>query len=697
MTSPAIRPEIQGLRAAAVALVLVFHLWPGALPGGYVGVDVFFAISGFLITSHLLREAERTGRVRLAAFWARRARRLLPASLLVLACCAAATAALVPISLRDQYLGEIRASALYVQNWHLADAAVDYLAAEDPPSPVRHFWSLSAEEQFYAVWPLLVALAAALTGRAASPRRRRRAVAFLLGGVTLAGFGWAVQATASDPAAAYFVTPARAWEFGAGALLAALAPVSGRGTAVRAALGWAGGAAILSAAFLYGPSTPFPGTAALLPVLGALAVIHAGVPEARWALSRALALAPVQRAGDWSYAIYLWHWPLIVLTPFALARPLDDATRVAILGATVVLAALTKVLVEDPIRRGRLLVARPPRWTFAAATAAAAAVLLVSSKGTEQVQAEIRRAQEVTVAMEAAPPRCFGAAARAPRRTCRNPTLRTMVVPTPVEVRGRWNSRCRRIERLACSFGVPPAQAREHVALLGDSHAAHWRAALAVVARRRGWAGLSVTRTSCAFSAVPLDLPEPKRSRCASWNRAVPGWFARHPEVTTVFVSQLSRGDAFGSRRAGYAAAWRRLPRSVERIVVLRDPPASSWGTAACIERAMARRADAGRRCAQPRRTHLLPDPAAAAARSDRARRTTVVDLTPVFCGPRTCLPVIGGVLVHKDAHHLTRTFARTLGPLLDVALERMLPGDDRRRTRSLQPSRQQPSDRKDL
>jgi hypothetical protein len=352
--------------------------------------------------------------------------------------------------------------------------------------------------------------------------------------------------------------------------------------------------------------------------------------------------------------------------------------------------------VEDPFRRGRLLAGRPPRWTFAAATAAAAAVLLVSAKGTERVQAEVRRAQELTVAAEAAPPRCFGAAARAPRRRCRNPTLRAMVVPTPAEVRGRWNSRCRRIERLACSFGVPAAEAREHVALLGDSHAAHWRAALAVVARRRGWHGLSVTRTSCAFSSVPLDLPEPKRSRCAGWNRALPGWFARHPRVTTVFVSQKSQGDASGEHRAGYAAAWRRLPRSVERIVVLRDPPASSWRTPACIERAMARRADAGRSCAGARRELLAADAAAAAARSDAVGRTAVVDLTPVFCGPRTCLPVIGGVLVHKDAHHLTRTFSRTLGPLLDRALDRVLSEGDRRRSHSTDLPGHTPSDRKD-
>jgi hypothetical protein len=187
-----------------------------------------------------------------------------------------------------------------------------------------------------------------------------------------------------------------------------------------------------------------------------------------------------------------------------------------------------------------------------------------------------------------------------------------------------------------------------------------------------------VTRTSCAFSTVPFELPEHKRSRCASWNRAVPGWFARHPQVTTVFVSQKARGDASGERRAGYAAAWRRLPGSVRRIVVLRDSPASSWRTPACIERAMARRADAGRRCALPRRTVVVPDPAAAAARSGRDRRTSVVDLTRVFCGARTCLPVIGGVLVHKDGHHLTRTFARTLGPPLDEALDRALRGGAR-------------------
>src|SRR3954469_2172017 len=235
MTAPpisraAVRPEIQGLRAVAVAVVVVCHFWPAALPGGFVGVDVFFVISGFLITSHLLREVAATGRVSLAAFWARRARRILPAALLVLAVCALATLALVPDVHRSQFFAEIRASAFYVQNWQLAHSAVDYFARGDGPSPVQHFWSLSAEEQFYLVWPVLILIAAAI---------HRRAIAIVLGAVTIASLVYSISKTASDPAAAYFITPTRAWEFGFGGLLAMLRPTTVIAPA-RAVVTWAG-------------------------------------------------------------------------------------------------------------------------------------------------------------------------------------------------------------------------------------------------------------------------------------------------------------------------------------------------------------------------------------------------------------------------------------------------------------------------
>ena len=158
----AVRPEIQGLRAAAVMLVVIFHLWPSRLPGGYAGVDVFFAISGFLITAHLVREVERTGTVALPAFWARRARRLLPASMLVLLVSAVGVLVWVPVTYWQQFLREAAAATTYVLNWLLTRDAVDYLAAENAASPVQHYWSLSVEEQFYLVWPLLIILAVSL-------------------------------------------------------------------------------------------------------------------------------------------------------------------------------------------------------------------------------------------------------------------------------------------------------------------------------------------------------------------------------------------------------------------------------------------------------------------------------------------------------------------------------------------------------
>ena len=321
-----VRPEIQALRAAAVLLVVVAHLWPSALPGGYVGVDVFFAISGFLITSLLLREIDRTGGLSLSDFWARRARRILPAALVTLLFCAIATILFVPLTYWQQFLAELRASTAYVQNWQLADSAVDYFAADNGPSPVQHFWSLSAEEQFYVVWPLLLLLAVGLTrGRAA--RVRRRAIVVTIGALTVASLAYSLHHTAANPAAAYFITPTRAWEFGVGGLLAMLPHVERPAGVKWAVLSWVGLAGIGVAAAFFSPDTPFPGYAALLPVLGALAVIAAGAPTGRWAPTRGLELPPVQYLGNVSYSVYLWHWPLLDPRPVRDRSPPEPDRR----------------------------------------------------------------------------------------------------------------------------------------------------------------------------------------------------------------------------------------------------------------------------------------------------------------------------------------------------------------------------------
>jgi peptidoglycan/LPS O-acetylase OafA/YrhL len=672
----ALRPEIQALRALAVALVLVYHLWPAVVPGGFVGVDVFFAISGFLITSLLLHEAERTGAVSLRAFWARRARRILPAALLTVLVCALATVAFVPLTRWGQFFTEMRASTAYVQNWQLAGDAVDYLAAANAPSPVQHYWSLSIEEQFYLVWPVLIAVALRVTRGRPAPARRR-AVAAALTAATGVSLVYSIAHTTADPAAAYFVTPTRAWELGAGALLALAAPLDRSPAAARAALSWVGLAAIAVAALAYSHATPFPGHAALLPVLGALAVIRAGLPVGRWSPARLMTPRPVQFLGDVSYSVYLWHWPLIVFAPFVVAA--DGAvTKVAIAAGSILAAWLTKRLVEDPARTTPLLTGRGARVTFAAAGAATAAVLAVTVAASSHITHQVRAEEQATERVLAAHPRCFGAAARdARRRPCENPSLKGTVVPTPLQAAKRDNAPCGVIERVStvtvCAFGPRPAHAARTIALVGDSHAVHWRPAFERIAKARRWRALSITRSGCPLSATKPQLQGRALARCLQWKREVPRWLAAHRDVGTVFVAQHSgsrgtaRGgqDAFAAQVAGLRSAWHTLPASVEHVVVLRDTPTMPGTTPTCVEQAISDHRSAATACDAPRGAALPPDPALTAARDETARVRSI-DLSRYFCDARRCPPVIGGALVYKDVEsHLTDVYAATLGPFL--------------------------------
>jgi hypothetical protein len=283
-----------------------------------------------------------------------------------------------------------------------------------------------------------------------------------------------------------------------------------------------------------------------------------------------------------------------------------------------------------------------------------------------------------------AAPRCFGAAARDPvRQPCDNPRLRLTVVPRPTHAQGDRRVACTRVSRgpAVCAFGPRSSGARPF-ALVGDSHSAHWRAALSVVARAKRWSGLSLYRTQCPFTFSTPAAREPAGPRCSRWRRRVVRWFRRHREVRTVFVSQHSGGSVVvppgGERRetkvAGYMRAWRALPASVRRVIVIRDVPYASVSTAACIERALARRRPPGTTCARSRAAALPDDPAVTAAARLNSRRYAVVDLTDLMCDAARCYPVVGGVLVHADIGHLTRTFSASLGPFLLRAINRLGP-----------------------
>lgn len=285
--------------------------------------------------------------------------------------------------------------------------------------------------------------------------------------------------------------------------------------------------------------------------------------------------------------------------------------------------------------------------------------------------------------------RCFGAASRDPAGPpCSQPRLRLAVVPTPDEALLIPDWFCtvdqRSDELRVCGVGAPAAPGRRAIALIGDSHAASMRSAVDALARRRGWQAFVLAHAGCTFSRAIRAWNAESRASCERWKAEVLAWLAAHPEVDTVLVTSYVFEDPpmiaapgrsrFATEVGGFAAMWRAIPATVRRVFVIRDVPHAPLASPDCIDRAMRRHRPPGPSCAYARKAFLPPDPAASATRALRSPRYRLVDLTPLMCGPRRCLPVVGGALVHRDTHHLTQTFSATLAPFILRAMDRARP-----------------------
>jgi peptidoglycan/LPS O-acetylase OafA/YrhL len=651
----------------------LFHVWPPLFPGGYVGVDVFFVISGYLITAHLVREVSRTGRISLPRFWARRARRLLPASLLVLLVTVLGVVLWVPQFFWLQFVRETIASALYVENWLLAGEAVNYLTADNSPTAVQHYWSLSVEEQFYLVWPLLILLALWL------PVRVRRVdstvlIAVVLGVATVVSLAYSVYVTAASPSAAYFVTPTRAWEFGTGGLLAlGLARFDDRFTRLRPFAAWGGWALIAITVFGYSAGTPFPGATALLPVAGAVLVVAAGNPRQWWAPTTLAGLPPVQWVGDVSYSLYLWHWPLLIIAPFALGHtPLLLWEKVALIGVSLLLAWATKRWVEDPVREAGRLPRAKPRWTALAAVLAMALVIVPSLLGSAAVQVNVARDDAKRAMLSTN--ECFGAASMDPQLSCSNvkfPVISPDPAAAPQDSPDIYftDPPCFAADAalVSCRFGDPDGALR--VALIGDSHAAQWEPALRRLAERHGWDLELYLKTNCAFTDAKRTS---QYGPCAEWSAALAKHLAQTKPyslvMTSFFAENLnlevdSGAVSLTSAISGFRSAWKPLTDRGATVVVLHDTPHMNQQTTVCV----ATKKDSPV-CDVPRKAALArPDLQYDAA--DGIAGVARVDLNDWICDSLTCRAVIGGVALRTDPYHLTKTFAGTMTPYLYDAL----------------------------
>lgn len=678
------RTDIQGLRAIAVLLVLGYHAGLSFLPGGYVGVDVFFVISGFLITGLIIREIERTGRLDLARFYARRARRLLPAATIVLIATAALAFLALPITRWRDIAGDIIGSTVYLVNWRLAERSVDYLAAESAASPVQHFWSLAVEEQFYILWPVTILVVVAIARRRWSLTTRLTTGLLALGVPSLV---WSIYLTETDPGPAYFVSTTRVWELVIGALLAVHAHraknISDRS---RGVLGWAGLALIGYAAVTFDATTPFPGASALVPTIGTAAVLLAGTGSSERIL-RPLRLHVMQDVGALSYSLYLWHWPLLVAAQAIWGREdgsLWTPTGLMVVAASAVPAWFTYRAIEGPLHHARPL-ATPRRALVlavlcAALSVGAAAALFVAADRAEE------RAERRAESIETLGAGLFSDEGR-PATPPELPTSVDGVVPAlteaPEDVADVYDDGCHQdqvsAEVLSCTYGDEDSDTV--IALVGDSHAAHWQPALRQAAEDHSWRLDTFTKSSCLYGDVPVWLGsvDGPYTSCYTWQSDLTDRLIElGPDVVIVGQtayavaengSQLSVAESFDAVADAMARNWTRLEDAGIEVIAIVDTPWWPFDVPECIaqnendlENCVITR-DEGMEKSEGSR--LIPEAVS------RAPGVTAVELTNYFCPGENCYPVIGNVITFSDRHHVSATYSRTLAPVLAHAIER--------------------------
>ncbi|MEZ0049809.1 peptidoglycan/LPS O-acetylase OafA/YrhL [Mycobacterium sp. MAA66] len=675
------RPDLQGMRAFAVLTVFANHLfgWPR---GGFVGVDVFFVLSGFFITALLLKQCAATGRISFADFYRRRVRRIIPSAVLVTVVTLIGSYLLLTAPRAKSALIDGLWATVFGSNWRFGRIGADYFAEGQPKSPLLHYWSLSIEEQFYFVWPLVLLGLFALTRRYSSnsetysPARQR----WLTGAMTtvcVLSFALACIQTHVNPTGAYFSTFTRVWELGVGALLAICAPLlAGLPDALRPLLSYLGLAGAIASLFVITPSSPFPGPWAALPVLSTALVIAAFVGGQVRAVPH-LTNRVARYFGDVSYTLYLWHWPVIMLLSVLL--PPAWPYYVTVIVSSLVLTHVTYRFYENPIRHsawldhgtrlfGRIQISQKI-WATAGAVAA---VAIAMSAVVIEVDANAHSPHDEDLVIDAAGPRvadasttCTGAAAL----TTQGCVLYDPARPVAPSIdyfahdgQGAFKCFGERTDPLeSCTYGYRGAGAKR-IAIVGDSHAAMLLPALSPYLMENHWNMTTFLGWGCQWTAHALENDDCKKAMPDIQHKLLSEKF----DVIVTTASRQKAGDA-----EGFVKMWGPVVATGSKILAVGDVPVVSEETLDCMTRV-----GVIRNCATPRSTALATtDPILAAAA--QVPGVTTLDMTNSFCGADKCPAIIGNVIVYQDvASHMTATYAKTLGPQLARSVRALMGSD---------------------
>ncbi len=697
------RPDIEGLRSVAVLAVVLFHAGVPGVSGGFIGVDVFFVISGFLITGLLWREVNTAGTVHLRRFYGARARRLLPASAIVGVATAICSATLLPPLQARSVIVDGIASALYVGNYRFAAQGIDYLASDAPPSPFQHYWSLGVEEQFYLVWPALIIGTAWLVRRATrrtGPQvtSSQRPYFIVLALVAAVSFLASLVATEAGPSFAFFSLPTRAWELATGGLVALTASQWRRLPPLPAAVvGWAGLAVILVTCSLLGTSTPYPGTAALFPVLGTALVIGAGCSTPSQGCGRALSLPPMRAIGQVSYSWYLWHWPVLLLAPPMLGHPLGLAGRLIAAVVSGGLAVLTLKLIENPIRFAAP-VRRSAMGSLALGGVATAVAVCVGLVLLLLVPLPVGRGPAappltITVAsspagdnvgqLDAAVQQAFAQVQTAVAASADLKAVPSNLDPPLADASAdrsaMYVNGCLRsyldVQQPECAMGDTAASTT--VALVGDSHATMWSPAFQQVATQRHWRLEILGKVACPLMNLSITSAYLHRAytECEQWRgQIIARLQVEHPRLV---VLGMSRGYRTGFGFTSYDPAWidtltrlvAQLRATGAEVLVLGPIPNMPLRVPTCLSSHL----DDATACSQPRSAVVNDSGIGAETAAVKAGGGQYIDITPLFCTVDRCPVIVGNSLVYRDENHVTIEYARVLTPVISVLADRAL------------------------
>ena len=650
------RPDIEGLRGVAVALVVVYHAGLGLIPGGYVGVDVFFVLSGFLISWLLVEEAKRSGKVDLWAFYARRARRLLPAvAVLIVVTSVAAYWAYPPLEHRTAAHSALSA-ATYLSNFYFVYLVRDYFAPGADANPFLHTWSLSVEEQFYLVWPLLILLGLWLRNRWSM--RERTALLSVMCAVLAMSLAASLVLAEYRLSWTFFLSPTRAWEFACGGVAALLARQwieSGRsitplGRRVLEVMSCGCLAIIVASAWVLDDATPFPGYYALPPVLATAGLLYCCTIGRDLASGRVLSNPVLRRAGLVSYSWYLWHWP--VFTLYAVAQGAPSALQsVVLLAISYVAAEASYRFVEAPARVHPFLAQSKTRSLLLIPALAALGAVIVGIQPLLPLGPNAglhRELQQI-------------------RYVDGNPLLARDCVALQNEVSVR-----------TCSFGVQ--ESARDVVLLGDSHMAQWFPVLEELAKGQGWHLHTMIKTACPYADIAVLHEANKRpyKECSAWRADALLKIDELKPYLVVAASSFFYEATADDWRLGTTRTFARLSQASEHVVYIRDNPRPGFSVPACISRHLWRQQDHdAETCAFQREPAFGAEVFSAQVEAAQAfGNVQVIDLTAEICPAQRCPVMRDGQVIYRDSNHLSGSFVRFLQPPFDAQLMRALARD---------------------